>query len=154
MVMNAAGIVELTGLTYRKLNYMQEQIDVLKREKTQGKAREYSFRDLVFLKIASEMRQDNIRLNTINKAITLLDQNWNNTENIYIAGRLMVFDNHPLWSLTTDLWFTGDGYNQPLDSLRRIPGHYYNVTNIAGELSTDQMRIIFEHNPMAVNNEP
>lgn len=143
MVMNAAGIVELTGLTYRKLNYMQEQIDVLKREKTQGKAREYSFRDLLYLKIASLIRSDGIGLSEINQAIKALDHVWDNAE---VPGRWAILlrdtrnSKHSSWVVAQNALYMDHEKNE---RVTHIPGFMYDVAFYASELEE-----------MAVNNEP
>lgn len=87
VVMDAAKVKELTGLTYGQLNYLIMQVQALKREKTQGKARDFTYRDLVLLKLASLMRSDGIRLDEINQAIGLVNDCWN-TDNPLSAGVL------------------------------------------------------------------
>ena len=73
--MDAKQVKEITGLTYGQLNYLIDQVDALKREKTQGKARDFSFRDLVLLKLASLMRSDGIGIRDISAGVALADKN-------------------------------------------------------------------------------
>ena len=70
--MDTKQVKELTGLTDNQITYLIKKVDALKREKSQGKAREYTFRELVYLKLASLMRSDGIRLDEINEAIDRL----------------------------------------------------------------------------------
>ena len=86
--MNTAKVKEITGLTDDQISYLIKKVDALKREKTQGKAREYSFRDVVFLKLASLMRSDRIGLDEINLAIKQVNEAWNN-DNPQDAGVLV-----------------------------------------------------------------
>ena len=72
--MDAKQVKEITGLTYGQLNYLIDQVDALKREKTQGKARDFSFRDLVLLKLASLMRSDGIGIRDISAGVALADK--------------------------------------------------------------------------------
>lgn len=75
--MNTNDVKKVTGYTDRQLDYLLNQIDVLKREKAQGKAREYSHRDIVFLKLATSMRKSGVMLRDINKVFNLLVENSN-----------------------------------------------------------------------------
>ena len=86
--MDAGKVIELTGLTYGQLNYLIKKVDVLKRKKTQGKARDFTFREVVFLKLASLMRSDGIRLDDIDAAIKQADEAWIN-DNPQDAGVLV-----------------------------------------------------------------
>lgn len=73
--MDAKQVKELTGLTYGQLNYLIDQVDALKRDKTQGKARDFTFRDLALLKLASLMRSDGINTRDISAGVALADKN-------------------------------------------------------------------------------
>lgn len=90
ITMDTKQVKELTGLTDNQITYLINKIDALKREKTQGKARDYSFRDLVYLKLASMMRSDGHRLPVINSAIEQVDNAWKNPENPQEAGVITI----------------------------------------------------------------
>jgi hypothetical protein len=76
MVMDADKVLELTGLTYGQLNYLVKRVDALNRDKTQGKARKFTLRQAVYLKVASMMRADGIRISEVNQALSVLDEFW------------------------------------------------------------------------------
>ena len=87
--MNARKASELVGITYGQLRYFVRQIDALtKKETSQGHDHEFTFRDLVYLKLAALMREDGLRLDEINKGIYTLNGNWINAENPTNAGVL------------------------------------------------------------------
>lgn len=144
MRMDAKMVLEATGLTYGRLNYLIEQVDALKREKTQGKARDFYFRDLVYLKLASLMRTDGIRISAINDAIELLGNNWRDDDNIDQAGTLI--REHGKGGEVIWHWGIFDGIKIPgrttIDGDEKIikanygyvPGSVYSVKRIAIEL--------------------
>lgn len=130
--MNTARVKELTGLTDDKLNYLIKKIDPLKRKKTQGEAREYSFRDLVFLKVAAIMRSDGIRLSEVNQAIKVLDQ----TD---VAGQpgILIRGKDNMW-----MWLPNAIYNDRKGSVQgtritRVSGFLYDVGFYASVIRDD-----------------
>jgi len=137
--MDAKQVKEITGLTYGQLNYLIDQVDALKREKTQGKARDFSFRDLVLLKLASVMRTDGLSLPAINEVMNVLNRNWIN-ENPNDAGTLLRIyledSNQFCWTWSPNF---GEKYNV---AKVRFPGYLYNVEYYASELSKgDQLEL-------------
>jgi len=148
--MDSKQIVEITGLTYGQLNYLIDQVDALKRDKTQGKARDFTFRELVYLKLAAVMRADGIRLDEINQAIQVVED-----VNSMLAGGwqwgtlIRRNDKAKLWTWSPNTFFSASWYNpttnkleSPMDILRAI-GPVYDVGEIASDLAgANQM--IFE----------
>jgi DNA-binding transcriptional MerR regulator len=148
--MNTKQVKELTGLTYGQLNYLVDQVDALKREKKQGKARDFSFRDLVYLKLASVMRSDGMGLPAINEVMSVLDHHWIN-ENPNDAGTLM-----RLYLEDSDqyCWTWSPNFDEKFDVAKaRLPGYLYNVEYYASELSNlDQLELDIMAEEMAVQN--
>lgn len=151
--MDAGKVIGLTGLTYGQLNYLIKQVDVLNREKTQGKARDFSFREVVFLKLASLMRSDGLRLGVINEAIGLIDQYWTNTENPAKAGMIIrMFDVEGLGDVWVWSSSRGEEYHYmnsdggiTTDILTHVPKVIYSVSTIAEELAKgDQLELKLE----------
>lgn len=148
--MNTGKVKELTSLTDDQINYLIKKVDALKREKNQGKARDYSFRDLVYLKLAAVMRADGIRLDEINQAIQVVED-----VNSMLAGGwqwgtlIRRNDKAKLWTWSPNTFFSASWYNpttnkleSPMDILRAI-GPVYDVGEIASDLAgANQM--IFE----------
>lgn len=132
--MNTGKVKELTSLTDDQINYLIKKVDALKREKNQGKARDYSFRDLVYLDLAAVMRHDGYRLDEINQAINLLEKNWINQESPEEAGTLIAVQNK-----TQTLWMHSS--INPLKNIaipeldqnyrKRIPKVLYDVSSLA-----------------------
>ena len=140
--MDAGKVIGLTGLTYGQLNYLIKQVDVLNREKTQGKARDFSFREVVFLKLASVMRSDGMGLSAINEVMSVLNQYWIN-ENPKDAGNLLKIyledsgEYHWTWS--------PNFYDATNVNMARSPKYYYNAEYYASELSNrDQLELKLE----------
>jgi len=157
--MDAKQVKELTGLTYGQLNYLVDQVDALKREKTQGKARDFTFRDLVYLKVASLMRADGMSLPVINKGITLLNRTWVNSENPSAAGSLLRADENDkkvvwYWGPMTveEVFDTNTSGERITEQITHIPGVMYNVAYIASELAKgDQLELDLMSEVEAVN---
>ena len=139
--MDTKQVKELTGLTDNQISYLIKKVDLLKREKTQGKAREYTFRDLVYLKLASIMRSDGLSLPEIDKAIKLLYRTWIFSENPASAGSLLradEADKNVAWywgPMTVDEVFDANTSGERTEQITHIPGVMYNVAFIATELS-------------------
>lgn len=147
-MMDTKRVKELTGLTDNQITYLINNVDALKREKSQGKARDYSFRDLVYLKLASVMRSDGMRLPEINGVISVLGSEWIN-ENPNDAGTLLkvyVKDAGHRWAWTPH-FLTYD------DTVRiHFPKYLYNVEYYATELAKlDQLELNFMSEAKAVN---
>lgn len=147
--MDTKQVKELTGLTDNQISYLIKKVDLLKREKTQGKAREYSFRDLVYLKLASIMRSDGLSLPEIDKAIKLLYRTWIFSENPASAGSLLradESDKNVAWywgPMTVDEVFDANTSGETItEQITHIPGVMYNVAFIATELAKrDQLEL-------------
>ena len=151
--MNTAKVKEITGLTDDQITYLIKKVDALKREKMQGKARDYSFREVVFLKLASLMRSDGLRLGVINEAIGLIDQYWTNTENPAKAGMIIrMFDVEGLGDVWVWSSSRGEEYHYmnsdggiTTDILTHVPKVIYSVSTIAEELAKgDQLELMLE----------
>lgn len=152
-MMDTKRVKELTGLTDNQITYLINNIDALKREKMQGKARDYSFREVVFLKLASLMRSDGLRLGVINEAIGLIDQYWTNTENPAKAGMIIrMFDVEGLGDVWVWSSSRGEEYHYmnsdggiTTDILTHVPKVIYSVSTIAEELAKgDQLELMLE----------
>lgn len=140
--MNTAKVKEITGLTDDQITYLIKKVDALKREKMQGKARDYSFREVVFLKLASVMRSDGMGLSAINEVMSVLNQYWIN-ENPKDAGNLLKIyledsgEYHWTWS--------PNFYDATNVNMARSPKYYYNAEYYASELSNrDQLELKLE----------
>lgn len=70
--------VALTGISYRRLDYWARTgiIRPAKAAAGKGSRREFSFKDLVALKVAKRLRDEGITLQKIRKAITFLRKNF------------------------------------------------------------------------------
>lgn len=75
LAMNTNDVKKLTGFTERQLGYLLNQIDMLKREKTQGKAREYSPSEIMLLKSIAKMRAEGVSIRDINKVLNVIEKN-------------------------------------------------------------------------------
>lgn len=163
--MDTKQVKELTGLTDNQITYLIKKVDALKREKSQGKAREYTFRELVYLKLASLMRSDGIRLDEINEAIGTLDYFLDVTagymkDGVFIKQREVSYRGGILkardgtWSYGLGEYYDDDVmtvYFDPkegkegsykMTKLTHVPGLYYNVRAIATELAKgDQLEL-------------
>ena len=149
ILMDTKQVKELTGLTDNQITYLINQVDVLKREKTQGKAREYSFRDLVYLKLASVMRSDGMGLPAINEVMNVLNRNWIN-ENPNDAGTLLrVY----LEDSDQFCWTWSPNFGEKYNVARvRFPKFLYNVEYYATELAKgDQLELNLMSKVGAVN---
>jgi len=138
-MMDTKQVKELTGLTDNQITYLINKVDALNREKTQGKARDFSFRDLVYFKLASVMRSDGMGLPAINEVISVLDRNWIN-ENPNDAGTLLrVY----LEDSDRFCWTWSPNFGEKYDIARvRFPKFLYNVEYYATELSKgDQLEL-------------
>jgi DNA-binding transcriptional MerR regulator len=71
-------VVALTGINYRRLDYWTRTgiIRPAKAAAGKGTRREFSFQDLVALKVAKRLRDEGITLQKIRKAITFLRKNF------------------------------------------------------------------------------
>lgn len=148
--MNTKQVKELTGLTDDQINYLIKKVEVLNRKKSQGKAREYSFRDLVYLKLASVMRSDGLALPVINEAISFgLNEFWTN-ENPKDAGTLIRLYQEQYGKYSW-LWYPYLLENDQVNG-GRFPKYLYNVTYYATELAKgDQLELEMMLEEKAVN---
>lgn len=73
--MNTNDVKKLTGFNDDQLDYLLKKIDVLKREKTQGKAREYSGNDITILRMIAKLREKKITIREINKILNTINKN-------------------------------------------------------------------------------
>jgi len=71
-------VVALTGISYRRLDYWARTgiIKLFKAAAGKGSRREFSFKDLVALKVAKRLRDEGITLQKIRKAISYLRKNF------------------------------------------------------------------------------
>lgn len=162
--MDAKQVKELTGLTYGQLNYLIDQVDALKRDKTQGKARDFSFRDLALLKLASLMRSDGIGTRDISEGVALADRNSLNGVMFYYSegSRFQPLESefYRIWKgaegrKDTDIfampkwiYIMSDGASKAGESFNfdsfpnHIPKFFYRVSAITDELSKgDQLEL-------------
>jgi len=136
--MNTTKVKEITGLTDDQISYLIKKVDALKREKTQGKARDYSFRDVVFLKLASLMRADGLPISEIDQATINIDTLWQMTGTY---GALL--RNGDKWSWTPNsnyisgksLFIDPEKNTIEETNLTHVPNYYYNISFIADELA-------------------
>lgn len=139
ILMDTKQVKELTGLTDDQISYLIKKVDALKRDKTQGKAREYSFHDLVYFKLASVMRTDGLSLPAIDEVISVLDRHWIN-ENPNDAGTLL-----RIYLEDSDqfCWTWSPNFGEKYDIAKvRFPKFLYNVEYYATELSKgDQLKL-------------
>lgn len=73
--MNTHDLKKLTGFTNRQLDYLIQVIDVLKRVKAQGKAREYSGGEAALFKTIANLRKRGIPIRDINKLLNVINEN-------------------------------------------------------------------------------
>jgi len=139
--MNGKEASKFVGITYRQMRYFVDQIDALtKKETSQGHDHEFTFKDLVYLKLASVMRSDGMRLDEINKAIRPLDEYWIN-ENPIDAGTLLkiYLDDRDQY-----YWTWSPNFDEKFDvSMVRLPKYLYNVEYYASKLAKDD-QLAFE----------
>ena len=73
--MDGVATSKLVGNTYPQLRYFVKRIDALpKKDTSQGHEHEFTYLDIVYLKLAAMMRADMIRLDYINDAISLVEE--------------------------------------------------------------------------------
>jgi len=133
--MNTAKVKEVTGFTDAQVDYLIKKIDVLQREKAQGKAREYSFRDLVIFKVAAVMRDDGIRLSEINEAMNEIARNWGQPGSIIRSGRYSGAGWE--WAPNMDLVNT---HNQK--RIPSLPGFMYDIAFYTSQMrESDQLKL-------------
>lgn len=141
--MNGKQVIDQIGITYSRLRYFVRRIDALtKKETSQGHENDFSFRDLVFLQIATLMRSDGIGLDDINKGINILDEKWTDLDdNPKMAGTIIRLDEKPatwIWTLLVFPFGSDDGYKYRT----RLPGSMYFASVIAQDLSrNDQLEL-------------
>jgi len=75
LVMDTKRVKELTGLTDDQISYLIKKVDVLKREKAQGKAREYSFGEFNLFKTIANLRANGVSIRDINKLLNVVTEN-------------------------------------------------------------------------------
>ena len=159
-VMNGKEVVEKIGITYPQLRYFVRKIDALpKKETSQGHEHDFTFRDLVYLKLASIMRSDGLGLPVINDAIGLLDIYWTNAENPASAGSLLRLDypgERDTWAWGFDRaeerFFINENGEAESDIITHVPGWIYSVADIAEELEKgDQLELNLMSKVGAVN---
>lgn len=73
--MDTNDVKKLTGFNDDQLDYLLKKIDVLKREKAQGKAREYSLNDITILMMIAKLREKKIAIREINKILNTINKN-------------------------------------------------------------------------------
>lgn len=68
----------IVGITYGQLNLWVNQIDGLLSNEpiSQGLPRNFTYRDLVLLSVAKNLRQDGCRMDAIRNAIKVISDNW------------------------------------------------------------------------------
>ncbi len=159
--MNGKEVVEKIGITYPQLRYFVRKIDALpKKESSQGHEHDFTFRDLVYLKLASIMRSDGIGLPVINDAIGLLDIYWTNAENPASAGSLLRLDypgERDIWAWGLNRgekrFFINEKGEAESDIITHAPGWIYSVAHIAEALEKgDQLELDIMTEEMAVQN--
>lgn len=64
-----------TGFNDDQIDYLIKKIDVLKRGKAQGKAREYSFRDVALFQTITSLRESGVSIRDINKLLNVIKEN-------------------------------------------------------------------------------
>lgn len=77
------GVMTLTGLTYRQIDYWARTGVVkpsIKAGEGKGSRREYSFKDLVALRVAKSLRDEGISLQTIKKSLAYLKRKYSDIE--------------------------------------------------------------------------
>lgn len=73
--MNTHDVKKLTGYTDRQIDYLLKTIDVLKREKAQGKTREYSYGDLALFATIAELKKEGVSIRDINELLNVINEN-------------------------------------------------------------------------------
>ena len=143
--MDGRSASRITGLTYRQLNHYVEKVDGLlsNPSESQGKDRDFCYRDLVLLRLLNYLIADGFRLKHIRQAISEVLNNWHNVESPYEAGYLFYGIDGFRWTPTTVYQLSSNGENTPIESLTHIPKIFYNVRKIARELS-DVEQLEFE----------
>lgn len=87
--MNTREAAKWAGITYRQLDYWIAQGAITPAvEYRQGKAREFSWRDLTILKLMVMLRDDGYRIDALRDTRELIDKTWI-TDNPEDAGVLM-----------------------------------------------------------------
>lgn len=97
-------VIELTGISVRQLNYWDHAGVVRPSSrigKGRGSRREYSFRDLVSLKVAKKLRDEGISLQRIRKALAYLRKHFPEME-APLAELRFVTNGVDLFVLTAD----------------------------------------------------
>ncbi len=163
--MNGKEVAEKIGVTYPQLRYFVRKIDaVSKKDTSQGHEHDFTFRDLVYLKLASVMRSDGIGLDEINQAVGTLDyfldvMSGYMKDGVFVKQKDVSYRGG-LVKTREGVWSYGLGeyddenvafYYDPKSgkegsykktSLSHVPGFYYSVRAIVSELiKGDQLEL-------------
>ena len=120
-----------TGLTYGQTNYLVRKGLITPISISQGKPREFSYRDLVMLRLAAELRADGYRLDAISQALTELRTHWT-SENPEEAGWMLVIGGFFVWVSETPTISDKEGKTKT--HLGPYPRHIYYVTGLAWQV--------------------
>lgn len=126
---------EVLGKTYRQLNYMLKQVDGLVPVEyglSIGKARDITAHDLTRLTVAFMLKDDSYNYAEIQKAISLINDNWDGATPDNAGVLLALGDGSAFnWALDTDLAI--DGLTS-INIYRSLPRMFYNVRKVANEI--------------------
>lgn len=138
--MNTRQAANFVGITYRQLDYLiaqgviQPSLDF-----GQGKAREFSRRDLALTKVVALLRGDGFRIEELREATTLINKSWL-TDNPKDAGTLgVLYNGKSGWNLPRDA---------ALKSFREL-GEYFFYTNfdLPAPWGTSPYELLAVHEP-------
>ena len=130
--MNTRQAAEYVGLTYRQVDYALSQGALTPTaEYGQGKAREFSRRDLVFVRMFNLLRADRHNIQAIKQALTLLSEKWSEGNDPSKAGILYRLDQPK----AEFVWYPTDDQLPPAPGASYTPGNfYYDVGTYAKEI--------------------
>lgn len=151
--MNTREAAKWAGITYRQLDYWIAQgVITPAAEYGQGKAREFSKRDLVILRVLVMLRDDGFRIEEMREATGLINKHWV-TNNPDMAGTLgVLYRGKGGWEVPRDMGLESFGefgayffysrhdlpspWGNPFGELlpMHAPGFSYSVRRIAQEV--------------------
>ena len=136
--MNGKEASLLLGVTYRQLDYMLKQVEnlvLVRYSESRGKARDIGPHDLTRLWLAFALKADGYNTAETQKAIDILNANWNG-EVPKEAGVLLALGDGDIFRWASDINFT-IGYGKdttPMTIYKSLPRMFYNVRKVANDI--------------------
>lgn len=102
-VLTSRQVAEISGIKYATLDYWLREdrgnlLTCLTPAGGRGSHREFSFRDLIRVRVVARMRQDGATLQAIRDAMNILTEEWGEADPL-ASGRLVVIGQRIFWTV-------------------------------------------------------